>query len=264
MKKCPQCNNSYGDENLFCLNDGTPLTAELRPTMAFNHHLPETKDLSFVVDLAQNEETPTQVVPLLPIINPPQPTQKTSGAKNYLIALLLGLLIGGGLVLATIFLMKDFGETKNDVAVMPNTNHNQNKNLSENKKSEELKKDSTVVSNTNEINSVKPAANADITNKPADDNANKLKREEAEKKKRLRNFNGRTTALNVNLRLAPTDLSESLDVLPNDEPIKVGKPANINSPWYRVVTISGKKGWIHGDWIKCVNPKTESEVPCPS
>ena len=264
MKKCPQCNNSYGDENLFCLDDGTPLTAELQPTVAFNHHLQNTKGQSFVVNIGQNEETPTQVVPLPPINNPSQPTQNTSGAKNYLIVLLLGLLIGGGLVLATIFLMKGFGETKNDVAVIPNANRNQNKNSSENKKSEDLNKVSTAFSNANETNSAKPAANDDITNKTNDDTEDKIKREEAEKKKRLRNFNGRTIALNVNLRFAPTDLSESIDVLPNDEPIKVGKPATIKSPWYRVVTISGKKGWIHGDWIKCVNPKTESEVPCPS
>ena len=63
MKKCPQCNNSYGDENLFCLDDGTPLTAELQPTVAFNHHLQNTKGQSFVVNIGQNEETPTQVVP---------------------------------------------------------------------------------------------------------------------------------------------------------------------------------------------------------
>lgn len=41
MKKCPQCNQFFDDENLFCLNDGTPLNSpNVAETQSFTGEVP--------------------------------------------------------------------------------------------------------------------------------------------------------------------------------------------------------------------------------
>ncbi len=110
MKKCPQCNSVYGDENLYCLNDGTVLVEESfsLPSSADDfeaetiiRHKPVTVDLS-------NENIPPE-----PIIYQPPPIEtvvikQPANRRNAAIFLILGLLLGGALVLATLILARSF------------------------------------------------------------------------------------------------------------------------------------------------------------
>lgn len=98
MKQCPQCRQTFSDETLFCLSDGTPL--------AFIGENPE-------------EITVVRPIPNIPIpnIQPSQPVkQGVSPIFAYLTVILLILMLGGGIILAAIFA----------ISRMSNTNTNNN------------------------------------------------------------------------------------------------------------------------------------------
>ena len=63
-------------------------------------------------------------------------------------------------------------------------------------------------------------------------------------------FNGRVIMLNAVVRAAPTMEAETVEVLPLDAPVIIGSRASANSPWFRVETASGAKGWMHGNTIE--------------
>lgn len=75
MKKCPQCNQFFDDENLFCLNDGTPLNS---PNIA------ETQSFT--------DEVPTVFAPRFH--TPPTNQQVSATNNNKWIFPVLGLLVG--------------------------------------------------------------------------------------------------------------------------------------------------------------------------
>jgi len=95
MKRCPNCNLTYCDENLFCLSDGTPLVLD-------------------------TDDVPTAIIPSPFVQQPGQPVrQGVSPMFAYLAIGLFALLVGGAFVL---WLKSDSGASltvKNDV---PNSN----------------------------------------------------------------------------------------------------------------------------------------------
>lgn len=123
MKKCPNCQNTYGDENLYCLNDGSLLTEEPAPTVAFNLPGSAPANTPFVVDLSAKDETPTVIHNYEPVSRAENDLPKNA-SKNYLIFLLIGLLCGGGLVLLTVFIMNS-SKTNQGVDVNNSSNANQ-------------------------------------------------------------------------------------------------------------------------------------------
>ncbi len=250
MKKCPQCRAEYSDENLYCFNDGNSLVDEPPPTVAFN----QPTVPAFVVDLSAKNETPTVFAPLPPrgqiVSDKPTP-------KNYIVPLLLGLLIGGGLVLATVFLMNGFGESKREVAAANSTVNKANENINtksnENVNSNSAKPEGNTNSPKENLNAANSSASTNTaktnqSNNSKSDLAN-VKIEEVKPKKKG-NYNGRVIMLNANLRSAPTDYADTVDVLPLDEPVRIGKRAAPDSPWFLVKTADGKSGWMHGKTIE--------------
>ena len=69
------------------------------------------------------------------------------------------------------------------------------------------------------------------------------------KKKR---FNGRVIMMNAIVRSSPSMYAPEVYVISYDEPIKIGKSAGGNNPWFRVRTESGATGWMHGNTIEFI------------
>ena len=220
MKRCPQCQNMFDDENSFCLNDGTVLIPDLPHTIAYS---PPTipHQASFVVDLSPESEIPTQFTPIPSVSAPNQTAKKSSG--NYAVPLLIGLLLGGAVAAAAFFIIKSLDEKPVAVAVNSNASKNQNsKNPSVNEENDKFQR-TEKSSNTNSADKV---------------------REENEK------YNGRVIMTNAYIRSAPDVYANELETIPLDERITIGKRESPNSPWYRVTCEHGTSGWMHGNTIE--------------
>jgi hypothetical protein len=241
MKKCPQCNSVYGDEVLYCLNDGTALVEEsfTMPSESDSDE-PETMIRSepIIIDLAGNEmpqqappSTTYPVVPAENIVFVPA-ANPAATTRNYALFLILGLLIGGGLVLATLLLSKNLFQSENTNAVKANAANNQ-----ANKQTVKVEKPmpSPTIQNKNENVSVEPVAN---------------KHAEPNDSFREENANGRVIATNARVRLVPDKDAPVVDTLPIDDRIEILRRENSNSPWYQVECEHGTSGWMHGDTIE--------------
>jgi hypothetical protein len=119
MKKCPQCEQVYGDETNFCLSDGATLVS---------------------VSNSFTSETPTVFsgAPFIPPISTAPTEPKKS--KTILIASLAGLLIlllGGGIIALVVYGLSKSSTVKNtNVANVSNSNDRSNKNASPEQKSD--------------------------------------------------------------------------------------------------------------------------------
>jgi len=81
MKKCPQCNQFFDDENLFCLDDGTGLNNS------------DANDYS-----THSGNTPTVFVPKFQVM-PSSSVQNTAANSNKWLYPVLGILVGAVIVL---------------------------------------------------------------------------------------------------------------------------------------------------------------------
>ena len=110
MKRCAQCNNLYPDETQYCLNDGQLLISERLPMpselSADDEETTIIRHEPIVVDLSAMNEPQTEALPFQ--IPPPVPVRTKSNFGKYLAFMITGLLLGGGLVLATMFLSRSF------------------------------------------------------------------------------------------------------------------------------------------------------------
>jgi hypothetical protein len=177
MKRCPTCNRTYTDSSLnFCLEDGTPLTADAPPvdpnaTLAY----PAARDTSEPPPTEIYRPQPQPVVTPRPTTPPPPPpapqwTPPPTGApppprkKSNAVWWILGglaalLVIGVGLVVMVIALAS-LGSNGNTNNLNANTrNENRNSNVSANTNANA----NANVSNTN------ANANAAIPNSLVDD-----------------------------------------------------------------------------------------------
>jgi hypothetical protein len=104
MKHCPRCKTVFGNEDLFCYNDGVALVETVNPA----------------------SDTPTQVIGTPPGITPPSynpPPSAPGASKNYLKPLAVGLALGGLLVLVLYFMFNGFGGGRRDPAAAPENSH---------------------------------------------------------------------------------------------------------------------------------------------
>ena len=222
MKKCPQCNTVYANETIYCLNDGTLLIEEnfsLPSEAAMNLEEAETviRHEPIVIGFAQNtspnEPNTYQIPPDVEnIIIQPSP-QKSSNTGKYAIFLITGLLIGGGLVLAAIFLSNGLFKTGN-------------------------------------VNANRIVASANTKQIKLPDSNPASRHLEANKIVDADELNGRVIALNAYLRSAAGKDSAIIDTLPMDDRLKIGDRENENSPWYQVTCEHGASGWMHGNMIE--------------
>ncbi len=229
MKRCPQCNSVFNDALVYCTNDGTALLDETFVLPSENsspddeeitviHHEPITVDIANQTRATPTETinyqvpSPTNVVPVV--------VKKPKNTGKYLFFLFIGLLLGGGLVLAAglfgIYLYQ------NRTAPTSNTaNRNAPVNSAPNTKST-------------------PAPT------PLTASAKHEKRTEAPDDE----FNGRVITLNAYVRSSANRNSKETDVLPVGDRLDIEERENENSPWYRVTCEHGTSGWMHGNTIE--------------
>ncbi len=216
MKRCPQCNSVFTDENKFCLNDGANLVEEnltMPSSVEIGDEPTVIRTEPIIVDIAQEIPPTVENPPIQETIIVHRPAEeKRSKTPKYVIFLILGLLIGGGMVLAAFLLAGNFYQ-------------NQNSNV--------------AVSYTSENSSVK---NAESVKEEPD----KTISEESDE------FNGRVIAINANLRTEPGLYADEVAILPIDEKINIIRRENNNSPWYYVESEGGLNGWIHGNTIEFI------------
>lgn len=231
MKRCPQCNTVFGDELVYCPNDGATLLKE-------SFSLPSQSDFEdetiirrepIVVDLANKNAAPSQTS--YPQTAPPvedvivRVPAKNNSAK-YALFLLVGLLLGGGLVLATLLL------TRNSASGGANNN---------------LETNSAVTSATPKKTVAPPTnLNANIANRS--ETASRLHTERTDDADG--EFNGRVISLNAYVRESPSRNSAESDVLPVDDRLTITARNDPNGLWFHVVCEHGMSGWMHGNTIE--------------
>jgi hypothetical protein len=141
--------------------------------------------------------------------------------------LVVGLLLGGGLVLGTLLLSKNYYQEETAGGIKTDANSTPVVKI-------EKSKPSPKIQDKNEI-----VLDETISNKHAapDDNA-------------AENSNGRVIARNARIRLAPDKDAPIVDTIPLDDRLDIIRRENANSPWYQVECEHGTGGWMHGDTIE--------------
>jgi hypothetical protein len=237
MKKCPKCSAVYKDELLYCLSDGTALVEQPAPAaptvvdfddsetivrgepIVIDFAKPEPESEPIMIDFSDVETVvhpPKQVEELPQVTVIEKPVAKTS---NYALFLVIGLFIGGGLVLLTLFLARTFfsggdAATNNAAPVnqtAPVSGSNQNTNQ--------------TIQNA--------AARHEAPNPAADVNL----------------LNGDVIAVNAYVRALPNKDSAQIDVLPIGDRLQIERRENDSSPWYQIKCEHGTTGWMHGNTI---------------
>ncbi|MEP6901806.1 MAG: SH3 domain-containing protein [Actinomycetota bacterium] len=229
MKRCPQCNSVFEDSLVYCTNDGTPLLEEtfVLPSesspldaeeITVIHHAPITIDIPNTPALAPTEAFNYQIPPATNVV--PVVIEKRRNTGRYLLFLFIGLILGGGLVLAAVL----FGIFlyQNKSAQTANTaNRNSQVNSVQTTKTSPTETPKTV-----------SAKHEKHTDAPDDE------------------FNGRVITLNAYVRSSPNRNSKEIDILPVDDRLNIAERENENSPWYHITCEHGTTGWMHGNTIE--------------
>ncbi len=235
MKRCPQCNTVFEDELQFCKEDGSPLIEEKLPLPSdFSpvnrdegeqetviRHQPISFDISSsdnVPQRTQPTEEPPQVNPYVPDhgnFPPPHPPKQSRSCLKYAIFLVIGLIIGGGVVLAIMgvgfFYMNNVSDANQNPEIAAHTeNANQNTEKTRAKKS------------SNDRHS-EPNLEADTAK-----------------------LNGRIIKNRAVLRSSPSGRARRVDVLPNNDRIAIINRKSSSSKWYQIECEHGSRGWIDG------------------
>lgn len=227
MKRCPQCNSVFDDSLEFCTNDGTHLIHEafVIPSEAalpddeeitVVHHDPINIKVPNTTATAPTEKFNYQTAP--PVVETIV-VEKPRNAGKYLFFLIIGLVLGGGLVLATVLLAMFYFQNRTQ-----NTN-TANRSVTVNQ--------SPTPKNTSSATPVTASSkHQDKTDAPDDD------------------FNGRVIAQNAYVRYTPSRDAMQIDVLPVNDRIEIEERESDSSPWYRVTCEHGTSGWMHGNTIE--------------
>ena len=227
MKRCPQCNSLYEDSVQFCLNDGKPLTDE-------SFSLPSDEEETIIRHdpITINIPVPNEQA-TANYYNPPVenvvvvPANPVSTNRNYALFLIVGLLIGGGLVLGTLLLTRNYFQSAKTNPMNVAANSNQTANL-------KISKSTPDAVNTNIATVEKPPGKHDEPNPDLNDGL----------------FNGRVIVSNARVRSEPNSNAPVVDALPLGDRLDIIDRAGANSPWYQVECEHGTTGWMHGDTIE--------------
>lgn len=251
MKRCPQCNSLYENSVRFCLNDGTPLIQQTEETAAsptaadyeepetvisrnynrseepivINFGQPETKAEPIMIDFSDVETVvhpPKQAEELPQVTVIEKPAARTN---NYVLFLVIGLFVGGGLVLLTLLLARSFfgGANANSNNIAP---ANQSVTTSGNTSAGNSAQNANQAIQTAAARHEKPNPSADVSV-----------------------LNGKVIAVNAYVRALPSKDSAEIDVLPIGDRLEIKDRENPTSPWYQVVCEHGTTGWMHGNTI---------------
>ncbi len=226
MKRCPQCNSVFDDNLSFCTHDGTPLAQE-NFTIPSEFVPTETDEQTIIrrepirVNVSEPEipnAQPEYQIPPTANVEPIVVVKRRNTGK-YILFLILGLVLGGGLVLATLLLAQSYYRNNNSNVVI------------------------TSAPNAN----VREVKTPTLTPTPAPTpNAEHIvKTSETDE-----DFNGRVIVSNANIRSSASKTAAPITLLPLDDRLTIERRANEESPWYYVTCEHGTSGWMHGDTIE--------------
>ena len=218
IRICRKCRKIYENDLQFCTDDGTMLYSRSFDERKFDHLFGTANPAGI--------HQPTMAMPFQTVRYRWPESAKPKWLLNFGLAVLLTiiLLIGGGFA-ASAYRFVAANRT-DETASIPETSPD---NLPEQNGISEK-------NSTNELIFNEETNNPEIT-KPS-------------KTPPPVQFNGHVIMLNAILRTAPTMQADELAILPAGEPLRIGKRASPNSPWYQVVTAQGSKGWMHGNTIE--------------
>jgi len=227
MKKCPQCSTVYGDEVVYCLNDGAAVIEEIFSPPQADDSIEEETVIHrepIIVDFGGGGENSPQAVYQIPPT--PEnivvvPAKTTSHAGKYALFLVLGLLLGGSLVLMTLLVSRTLYKDENSNSVKTNKTETSVKTIPTAGNKAENKVVETISGKHDQSTSMSDA-----------------------------DFNGRVIVTNARVRSSPSADSFAADTLPMNDRISIIKRENPNSPWYEVECEHGTSGWMHGNTIE--------------
>ena len=225
MKKCPQCNSVFDDSLVYCTNDGMPLIEEtfVLPSEASP---PDAEEITVIrqepitIDIPNNsapaptEQFNYQVPPAETII--PVVIEKRRNTGKYVLFLVVGLVLGGGAVLAAVLFAVYLSQNNSPQAANP------------------------IKENTAQTPKITPTAT------PVTASAKHEKRTDSSDDE----FDGRVISQNAYVRSSPSRNAKEIDVLPVGDRLEIEERENENSPWYRVTCEHGTSGWMHGNTIE--------------
>lgn len=226
MKRCPQCNNVFDDALIYCQHDGATLISENFPLPSESAPV-EDEEITVIRHEPVNVQIPQSDVPTeqfqnpIPQVQPVLPVvaeQRNTG--KYLAFLIIGLLLGGILVLATLLLARNFYQDK-PTEISVNGDKVMENNSTQNAKAEP----------------------SEIPKTPDPKHERRTETTDEE-------FNGRVITLNAYVRSSPSRNSSEVDVLPIDDRLTILNRENENSPWFFVTCEHGANGWMHGNTIE--------------
>lgn len=225
MKKCPQCNNVFEDALIYCTKDGTALIEEtfVLPSESspaddeeetLIHHDSITINIPDTEKPTEEFNCSTTIVPTGQVV--PIVIEKQRNTGKYLLFLIMGLILGGGLVLGTLGFVW-FLYQENSVQTDNGANRNSAQNLEK------------IATETPKIIDEKH----ETRTAESDDE-----------------FNGRVITLNAYVRSAPDRGADETDILPINDRLNISRRENENSPWYFVTCEHDSSGWMHGNTIE--------------
>lgn len=104
MKQCPKCAMNYNDETVFCLNDGTPLSANAADNQSLsgaNQMMPTMLSIPPPAPTQNYQQPPGFQPPQIPAFTPNTKPRSLFTPLRIIIGLLI-LLVGGGGIIAVI------------------------------------------------------------------------------------------------------------------------------------------------------------------
>ncbi len=230
MRVCPQCGHSNEDDSTFCVVDGVQLDNDAR----------------IRVDLAQSElDEKTRIVerPSTAPLASPAP----AASRPALIYGIIGALAASVILLATYIALNrvgvDSGNTvssETSASPLPGSNGITNSAANQSNRSPERPAPNNSIAG----NIADPPQSAASATGPQDADR------EPKAPARKQGFNGRVIMLNAIIRSAPSMDAYEVGVVGFNQPIRIGKSAGGNNPWYRVTSANGTTGWMHGNTIE--------------
>lgn len=233
MIYCPKCKRSYEDDNLFCVVDGASLVSLVE------------KDQNRVVvswdDDPRGTEIPTQFMSIPQQSGIPQSIPNNS---NWLYSVIGGLVViilfGGGYLVLVV--------SRENAAEKPRAENSTVASINKPANTSEVAYNSTAGRGDYIAANAQTVSNS-VPNLKNDEEIPKSNPEATSSRK---GYNGRVIMMNAIIRSSPSVYAPEIYIISFNEPIKIGKSAGGNNPWFRVTTTGGMTGWMHGNTIEFV------------
>lgn len=229
MKRCPECNKVFEQERRYCTHDGADLVPD---EFALPSEFVDDEDEQQTVlrinppvsgqrpPVAPNEvpkiNSYSRADPQLPV---PPALRPKGGCFKYFLVLVIGLILGGGFVVAIFgigyWYIYEQTRVERDVPIEP---------------------------------AIAPPKTAPSKRSDAVDHKKRNSNADED------DLNGRVIAGRAVVRAAPSKSAKRMGVIPQGDRLEIIRRRSKTSPWYEVECEHGLRGWMHGNTIQFVDP----------